>query len=292
MGYWEDNQTFLKEWDPWLLDELEVEGEACVLEESEAGQTTLRIEGHSFHHANGPENQGRGVDPLHLIFGFGLGQFLPNYSLPSGARLIVFEPNPAFVRVALRQRFWRSIFQEKNLTLCCSFKRFHYLTIKWRACVASYCFWVNPAHAKWFGHEFRLFQNLLSNLNRMMPSRTTNRLFPVIQQSTMDSLTEHVKAPGFEVWRGALKGKPAVIVAAGPSLDKNLAELAVYRDKVIIFALGRTVAALARHNISPHFLVHVEAQDYYHLIADCPNLSQTVFFVGGPDPYPVLPACL
>ena len=66
----------------------------------------------------------------------------------------------------------------------------------------------------------------------------------------------------------AFRGKPAVVVAAGPSLDKQLPLLREMRDRVLIIAIGQTLGALRQAGIEPH-LVHVlESKNVSHQLTD------------------------
>lgn len=56
-----------------------------------------------------------------------------------------------------------------------------------------------------------------------------------------------------------LEGKTAVVVGAGPSLDKNIKVLAEHQDKVAVFATDAVVAPLFKAGIKPHVIVTVEA---------------------------------
>jgi hypothetical protein len=52
--------------------------------------------------------------------------------------------------------------------------------------------------------------------------------------------------------KDAFKGKPCIIVGAGPSLNDHLDELRKLNDEVLIFAAGSSIAVLANANIKPH----------------------------------------
>jgi hypothetical protein len=54
---------------------------------------------------------------------------------------------------------------------------------------------------------------------------------------------------------GACAGRPAVMVAAGPSLDASLDVLAAYQDQVIIIACDTTLRPLLAAGIRPHVMV-------------------------------------
>ena len=54
------------------------------------------------------------------------------------------------------------------------------------------------------------------------------------------------------------KDLPAVIVAAGPSLEKNIDLLNEIKDKALIIAVDTALRVLTKHGIKPHFVVTVD----------------------------------
>ncbi len=64
--------------------------------------------------------------------------------------------------------------------------------------------------------------------------------------------------------------RPALLVAGGPSLDKNIEELKSAKDRAIIIAADSTLPALLSHDILPDFITSIDYQDpIYEKIADC-----------------------
>jgi hypothetical protein len=71
--------------------------------------------------------------------------------------------------------------------------------------------------------------------------------------------------PSIAGLRGALAGVPAVVVSAGPSLDRNIAQLPALKGRVVIIAINQTVRALARAGVTPDLTVTIESLDVgYH----------------------------
>ena len=56
------------------------------------------------------------------------------------------------------------------------------------------------------------------------------------------------------------KNIPAVVVSAGPSLEKNIRKLKELKDKAIIIAVDTAMKPLSSHNISPHFVITIDPQ--------------------------------
>lgn len=76
------------------------------------------------------------------------------------------------------------------------------------------------------------------------------------------NLPKYCENPGFDEFINKhekdLKGKPAIIVSSGPSLDLNVHQLKYYQDKVIIFSADCSLQTLEKHEIVPHFVGSVE----------------------------------
>jgi hypothetical protein len=62
-------------------------------------------------------------------------------------------------------------------------------------------------------------------------------------------------APGVVRFAGKFSNTPAVIVSAGPSLDKNIHELRGWEDQVLILSTDTALKPLLAAGIEPHFLL-------------------------------------
>lgn len=71
-----------------------------------------------------------------------------------------------------------------------------------------------------------------------------------------------------------LSGRPAVIVSAGPSLDKNIQRLKTIKDKAYIFAVGTSIKVLDSHGIIPDFRVAFDAFESEKMIFQGIDTSQ------------------
>ncbi|MDD3413805.1 MAG: DUF115 domain-containing protein [Lachnospiraceae bacterium] len=86
-----------------------------------------------------------------------------------------------------------------------------------------------------FGEAY--FENTLSNLPYLISGRTLEQLYHVLP-----------------------KDMPAVIVAAGPSLDKNVEELRKFKNKAFIIAVDTAASALLKYNIEPDVFITVDGK--------------------------------
>jgi hypothetical protein len=80
--------------------------------------------------------------------------------------------------------------------------------------------------------------------------------------------------PGVHGFAGQFAGVPAVLVAAGPSLDRNIHELRPFADRALILAADTALKPLLAGGIHPHFIFSADPgqQNYLHLKgADAPG---------------------
>ncbi len=92
------------------------------------------------------------------------------------------------------------------------------------------------------------------------------------------------KAPGIAALFNKFDGQSAVLVGAGPSLDKNIDDLKKYRHCALILALDTALQPLLHQGITPHFVISMDASvrnafhlDSWKLYA---NSEETPFLVG------------
>lgn len=81
--------------------------------------------------------------------------------------------------------------------------------------------------------------------------------------------------------RDSYKGKPAIVVAAGPSLNKNFEELKAIYGKAVIIAVDTIVGRLIDNGIIPDFVCSVERgyETYKYFYKD-KNIPETVTLAG------------
>lgn len=72
---------------------------------------------------------------------------------------------------------------------------------------------------------------------------------------TLRNIPTIIDYPGITDLKDVFKGKPGIVVASGPSLDKNIKLLEGLREKAVICAADGSVKILKHHNLPPAHLV-------------------------------------
>ncbi len=72
---------------------------------------------------------------------------------------------------------------------------------------------------------------------------------------TLRNIPTIISYPGIADLENVFKGKPGIVVASGPSIDKNVKLLEGLREKAVICAADGSVKILKHHNLPPAHLV-------------------------------------
>ncbi len=101
----------------------------------------------------------------------------------------------------------------------------------------------------------------------------------------VQNLAKARMAPGVSGFAGQFKGVPAVLVAAGPSLDKNIHELRSTADQLLVLSTDTALKPLLAAGIEPHFVLTGDPShlNYLHLEG---NRSREAYLVAEATTYP------
>ncbi len=73
-----------------------------------------------------------------------------------------------------------------------------------------------------------------------------------------NNLPTYVSTPPADILRRRFAGRPAILVAAGPSLSKNIDQLRGLRDNAVLIAAQTTLRLLLNKGIEPHFVTSLD----------------------------------
>ena len=90
------------------------------------------------------------------------------------------------------------------------------------------------------------------------------------------NLGRYVSTPSIEILRDRFAGDPAIIVSAGPSLSKNIEQLAGFKDRAVVCAVQTTVKPLVQRGIVPDFITTLDFHEMSRkFFEDVGDLSKT-----------------
>lgn len=130
---------------------------------------------------------------------------------------------------------------------------------------------IHPGYEQVFTKEVKDTIELIRDyLRNTIMARSTSIYFSKMwYESTIKNLKYICNSKSVTDIEGCYEGKPAVIVSAGPSLDKNIKELKKVKNKFVIISGGRTLKALLENDIVPDYLCIVDgSEESYMLVED------------------------
>jgi hypothetical protein len=79
-------------------------------------------------------------------------------------------------------------------------------------------------------------------------------------ENMLDNVSEIVNNPGINLLYNKFKGKPAIVVATGPSLNKNMHLLKGLEDNALIISCDASFKLLMNNGIKPHMVTSLERE--------------------------------
>jgi hypothetical protein len=208
------------------------------------------------------------VDPgdILIIQGFGLGYLVEALleELPEHVPLVVIEPDWRIFFTALRARDLRDVLGSARVYLMItenvSDTKEHLKVLYGQDKYFAFKYIALPAYMTAFKDYFdKLYRVVKEVVNSRLLHLNTAVMSGV--DSTVNSFKNlpcYVTRPGVKSLFNRFSNVPAIIVAAGPSLDKNIDLLHEAKGKAILIAVGTAAKALQKKGIQPDFIMTVD----------------------------------
>jgi hypothetical protein len=121
-------------------------------------------------------------------------------------------------------------------------------------------FWVyaNMYADMWDELKYKFLQQAENFVSDIVTRRTYGKIWTENYIMNMRKISCASDASGLY---GKFDGIPAILVSAGPSLNKNMHLLKEIQNKCIIMAAGTAAKILIQNNINPHFMVGIDANE-------------------------------
>ncbi len=239
--------------------------------EARNGSWSISHHGTLLASAYDPEAEARSVaegmseEPVDLLVavGLGLGLHLEAFQARHGCKVIVYEPSVERLQAALEVRSPLSLLECEDVAVTTDPEEVrewvhrHYvpglrLLIHPLAAVAR----LDPGSLR----EVVQIVGLAKDIGDLR-ARTQHAMAHQWAALVAHNAPSIVDMPSIASKAGCLFGRPAVVCAAGPSLDKQLPTLRRHRDSLFVIAIGQTLAALRKAGIEPDLVHVVEASD-------------------------------
>lgn len=203
------------------------------------------------------ENYSPGVK-TYVIYGFGLGYHIRKLlEKDQGLKVVVFETNKAIMKLALENTDLQDLLAAPNLEIIVAEE------------VADFCKEfgrvLEDGNEKLIVHlpslnampeKFFVIKQLLENFRVEANSAAIDHGLHLNFAENIQNYDMNVDAL-FDRFQGV----PVVIVAAGPSLDKNKALLKEVKNRALLFVVGTAVKPLLKEGVQPDLIIITDPQE-------------------------------
>ncbi len=238
-----------------------------------SGQPTLRFANILLHSSYDPEKEAhRFADKLQAeacvcLYGFGLGYHLKAILDKIGPKgyLLVIELNPDILTAALKLRDHTKIFEDNRFRLIygtdeaeVSREIAHEMSRLTRE-------HTDQLEVLFHAPSFKCIPSSFPSLSNALEVLLLERRFPAIfgnLEKANYSLNREIitSSPGINVLKNSQKGRPGILVSAGPSLDLTLPYLHRMQNKILIACVDTSFPILVNNNIQPDFVFSLDPQ--------------------------------
>lgn len=207
-----------------------------------------------------------------VVLGFALGHHVA--ALVERARevsaIVVFEPDVALLRAVLERIDHSGWISTANVVFVTEPDNAATLTESVRglegALAVGVGFLEHPPSRARLGGEATRFAETFTRVFRAVRTHIITSMVQtdVTVRNELMNLDHYVRRPGIADLAGVARGRPAIIVSAGPSLERNIDLLKApgLRDRCVIICVQTVLRQLLAAGIRPHF---VTAIDYHEI---------------------------
>jgi Uncharacterized protein conserved in bacteria len=211
-----------------------------------------------------------------IIFGLGAGEhikYLVN-NLSSANKIFIVEPNAEIIKETLKLDCIKNILEDNRIALC-------FLNNKIKKYINDFIddYNINNSKIVSFANYSSICENeynyFIKQLEKVINSqKMVTNTFNTFSNEFFNNFMGNIFTVGDEGFysvnqlKNLYKGKPAVIVSAGPSLTKNVHLLKEVQDKFIIICGPRTIGTLIENGITPDFACSIDPQDKVYTLME------------------------
>ncbi len=197
---------------------------------------------------------------IHIVYGIGLGYLFQVAALNSNGTVILYEPNLSILWAAFSLVDFSNEILKKNVYITATLDEVSEEIYKKSGTHNTPQMLSLPSQREF---DPAGFENLVSKLQEIVGTYsldlkyTRERFYPSLKM-LIENIPHLMKETPLAKFKDIYKGKTAVIVSAGPTLDRNIETLKKHRDKYILFTVGTALKTLIANDIKPDFLCIIE----------------------------------
>ncbi|WP_346937726.1 6-hydroxymethylpterin diphosphokinase MptE-like protein [uncultured Clostridium sp.] len=200
----------------------------------------------------------------YIVFGIGTGNVVRELikRKSSNSKIIIIEidrellnfiKNSGVINDLIERDDIIIVYEKRDIVECINLN-INYLNVKFLKIIET------TNYSKVYGSELQEYYSEIKDvISNICINRNTVKLFSVKWYNTLlENLKFYINGASILDYKDKYKDKPAIIVSAGPSLNKNI-DLLKYNNNNIVITGGRPLKALCERNIHMDFLEIIDS---------------------------------
>lgn len=259
----EKNLNVLKTKNPELVQKLINHiPQGVEVNETESCDYNLIYKGIPLHNTIDPQQEAKTIfgeedksqNSLRLVFGLGLGYLFKRTYISSAGTIILYEPSLDVLKMTLQLVDFSNELADSRVFIMTDVSE-----IK----IPFYKYMFDKANILFLDSYKELYSDIFDQVYYMLNSNYIDQNTNIskslkLSESFINNLPYIVKASPVHVLENRFKNLPALVVSAGPSLDKAIDVIKEHRDKFVLISIGQAVKALQAAGIFPDMVVMID----------------------------------
>lgn len=221
-----------------------------------------------------------------VLFGFGLGYFAEEIfkNFEKGHILLIYEATPEIFKLALRIKDFTGILRSDRVKIVLGKDSDNFSVIHhYHQHIMNGKFWAvrHEPSVKLNSEAYDYFLKRLKEEQSLtkMGAATNVRRGREFMDACFWNVHSIIRKPGVKELKDIFKGCVAIVVSAGPSLDKNVHLLRKLKGKAVIIASGGSLLTLLSCDIVPDVIVDIDPvkENMEDKFQDNPELKNVPF---------------
>ena len=208
-----------------------------------------------------------GSTGLAVFIGMGLGEgpLAVLRERPELEKIVILEPSLAVLRQAMERTDLTPLFSSPKVTIQAGeidFDRYEDEISRVAAVDHSYVLRHVESFQAWPETYIPVSERAYDIVNKInMSGSTTDKLGPMFFANRLENCARLPHLHLLDTLQGSCAGVPAVLVAAGPSLDRSITALREIRNRCVLIAVDSAVVPLTRQGIMPDFVTTLDMSE-------------------------------
>lgn len=225
------------------------------------------------------------LDRVHLVLGLGLGYLLEATCKGSPGIVVVYEPNLPLLKFVLEHADLSEYFRQYRVRLVTDLPTLLEVLTPLLICFEPVDFLSSGGYALLMQKEMPVLMNRLANLidDRKRDYRTARYFHNMWIKQFFENLPYAADCFDMTQLQGKGKGKPAIVISRGPSLDAALPYIKQMENQAVLVAVGGALHHLYKAGITPDFATFLDSRGMKEQLHGLPEsyLKKIVFLMSG-----------